>query len=97
MGMVGEAQRHAESVEVLLQESVSVSRRVKARHCALELLQPRAEILLVLPATGQVGLHHLPHQEVVARICTLRQESETTDRVGASRQIDPLMGDTSDA
>lgn len=72
MGMVGEAQRHAESVEVLLQDSISVSSLVKARHDALQLLQPLAEVLLVLPAIGQVGLHHLPQHEVVPCICTLR-------------------------
>lgn len=72
MGVIGEAQRHAESVEVLLQESISVPSLVKARHGALELLQPRAKVLLVPPAMGQVGLHHLPQHEVVPCICTLR-------------------------
>lgn len=72
MGMVGEAQRHAESAEVVLQDSISVPGLVKARHGGLELLQPRAKVLLGLPAIGQVGLHHLPQQEVVPCICTLR-------------------------
>lgn len=73
MRMIGEAQRHAESIEVLLQERISVSSLIKARHGALELLQPRAKILLVPPAIGQVGLHHLPQQEVVPCVCTLRR------------------------
>lgn len=72
MGLIGEAQRHAESVEVLLQESVSVLTLVQARHGALELLQPRAQVLLGPPATGQVGLNHLPQREVVPCVCRLR-------------------------
>lgn len=76
MRVIGEAQRHAESVEVLLQESISVLSLVKARHGALELLQPRAKVLLVPPAIGQVGLHHLPQQEVVPCICTLRRAAK---------------------
>lgn len=74
--MTGEAQRHAESAEVLLQESISVSSLVEVSHGALELLQPRSKILLVLPAIGQVGLHRLSQQEVVPCVCALRRAAK---------------------
>lgn len=77
MGLIGEAQRHAESVQVLLQEGISVLTLGKARHGSLELLQPCVKVLLGPPATGQVGLHHLPQCEVVPCICTLRSAVKT--------------------
>lgn len=72
MGLIGEAKGHTEGVIVILQETVSVLALVQTGHSALELLQPRVQVLLGPPATGEVGLHHLAQRQVVPCICTLR-------------------------
>lgn len=74
VGLIGEAQRHAEGVDVLLQEGVSVLDLVQTRHGVLELLQPKAEVLLVPRPPREVRLHHLAQGEVVASIRTLIRE-----------------------
>lgn len=73
VGLVGEAEGHTEGVIVVLQEGVSVLTLVQSGHGDLELLQPRAQVLLVPPPTGQVGLHHPAQRDVVPCICTLRE------------------------
>lgn len=74
VGLIGEAQRHAEGVDVLLQEGVSVPDLVQTRHGVLELLQPKAEVLLGPRPPREVRLHHLAQGEVVACIRTLIRE-----------------------
>lgn len=71
VGLIGEAEGHAEGAVVLLQEGVSVSPLVHSGHDVLELLQPGAKVLLSPRPTGEVRLHHLAQREVVPRICTL--------------------------
>lgn len=73
VGLIGEAKGHTEGVVVVLQEGVSVAALVQSGHGALELLQPRAQVLLGPPPAGQVGLHHPAQREVVPCICTLRE------------------------
>lgn len=73
MGLIWEAKGHTEGVIVVLQEAVSVPALVQFGHGVLELLQPRAQVLLCPPPTGQVGLHHMAQREVVPCICTLRE------------------------
>ena len=73
VGLVGEAEGHTEGVIVVLQEGVSVLTLVQSGHGDLELLQPRAQVLLVPPPTWQVGLHHPAQRDVVPCICTLRE------------------------
>lgn len=89
VGLVGEAQRHAEGVVVLLQEGVSVPDLVQTRHGVLELLQPPAEVLLGPRAPGEVGLHHLAQGEVVACIRALTRErtaSRLASRLASRRR-----------
>lgn len=72
MRLIREAEGHTEGVIVILQEAVSVLVLVQTRHRALELLQPRVQVLLDPPVTGEIGLHHLAQRQVVPCICTLR-------------------------
>ncbi len=73
VGLKGEAKGHREGIVVVLQEVVSVAALVQSGNGALELLQPRAQVLLGPPPTRQVGLHHPAQREVVPCICTLRE------------------------
>lgn len=74
MGLVGEAKGHAEGVVMVLQQRVSVVALVQSGDGFLDLLQPRGQVLLGTPPTGQVSLHHPTHSEVVSHICTLGEK-----------------------
>ncbi|TNN82823.1 hypothetical protein EYF80_006780 [Liparis tanakae] len=75
MGLIGEAKGHAEGVVMVLQEGVSVVALVQPGHGALELLQPRAQVVLGPPATGQSSGQYL----LCEALCVLQAVCEGLD------------------
>lgn len=91
VGLILEATGHREGVIVVLQEGVSVLALIQSRHGRLELLQARAEVLLVPPPSGQVGLHHTAQRDVVPYVCALKEKDSVTVSFGSFQIMVILM------